>query len=86
MNGVMGNQIPIAFVTLAAALPQLSSAKMKALAVTSSMRSSAAPGIPTMAESGLPGMELSEWFGILVPAKTSTPLIRRLDAEARKSS
>jgi tripartite-type tricarboxylate transporter receptor subunit TctC len=79
ITDVIAGHVPIAFVTLAAALPQVRTGKLKALAVTSDRRASAAPGIPTMAEAGLPGLELSEWFGILVPAETPKPVISRLN-------
>jgi tripartite-type tricarboxylate transporter receptor subunit TctC len=79
ITDVIAGHVPIAFVTLAAGLPQVRTGKLKALAVTGDKRASAAPGIPTMAEAGLPGLELSEWFGILVPAGTPKPVISRLN-------
>jgi tripartite-type tricarboxylate transporter receptor subunit TctC len=85
ITDVIAGHVPIAFVTLAAALPQVRTGKLKALAVTSDKRASAAPGIPTMAEAGLPGLELSEWFGILVPAGTPKPVISRLNQEIVKA-
>ncbi len=85
ITDVIAGHVPIAFVTLAAALPQVRTGKLKALAVTSDKRASAAPGIPTMAEAGLPGVELSEWFGILVPAGTPKSVISRLNQEIVKA-
>ena len=54
---------------------------MKALAVTTARRSTLAPDLPTIAESGLPGFDISTWFGILVPAGTSRQIIDRLHDE-----
>jgi tripartite-type tricarboxylate transporter receptor subunit TctC len=85
VTDVIAGHVPVAFVTLAAALPHVRSGRLKALAVTSEKRSSAAPDIPTMAEAGLPGVQLNEWFGILVPAKTPKPVITRLNQETVKA-
>ena len=85
ITDVIAGHVPIAFVTLAAALPHVRSGKLKALAVTSERRSPAAPNIPTMSEANLPGIEIVEWFGILVPAGTPKPVISRLNDEIVKA-
>ena len=64
--------------SLLPALPHLKSGKMRALAVTSTSRSSAVPDVPTASESGLPRFETSSWHGILAPAKTPRGIIARL--------
>lgn len=84
ITDVIGSHIPIAFVTLAAALPQVRAGRLKSLAVTSDKRSPAASSIPTMSEAGQPGVEVVEWFGILVPAATPKPVISRLNEEIVK--
>jgi len=56
--------------------------KLRALGVTSARRSAAAPDIPTIAEAGLPGFELVQWYGLLAPAGTSREIIARLHKEA----
>ena len=81
ITDVMAGHIPIAFVTLAAALPHVRTGKIKALAVTSNKRSLAAPNIATMSESGPFGLDVIEWFGIMVPAKSPGPVISRLNEE-----
>ncbi|MBB6133721.1 tripartite-type tricarboxylate transporter receptor subunit TctC [Massilia aurea] len=53
--------------------------------MSSLQRSSAAPDIPTVAESGLPGFEALTWFGMFVPAGTPQPIVDRLNAEVKKS-
>jgi tripartite-type tricarboxylate transporter receptor subunit TctC len=85
MTDVIGGHIPIAFVTLAAALPRVRAGKLKALAITSERRWSALPDVPTMAEAGLPGLVVVEWFGILVPARTPQVVVSRLNEEIVKT-
>jgi tripartite-type tricarboxylate transporter receptor subunit TctC len=85
ITDVIAGHVPIAFVTLAAALPQVRAGKLKALAITGDKRASAAPDIPTMSEAGLSGVEISEWFGILVPAGTPKAVLSRLNDEIVKA-
>ncbi len=63
------------------ALPQVRTGKLRALAVSTLKRSTQLPDTPTVAESGLPGFEYSNWYGFLVPAKTPRPIIMRLHKE-----
>jgi tripartite-type tricarboxylate transporter receptor subunit TctC len=63
------------------ALPQVRAGKLKALAVTTLKRSAQLPDVPTVAESGLPGFEYSNWYGFLVPSKTPKPVIQVLFKE-----
>ena len=58
--------------------------RLRALAVTSLKRSSAAPALPTIAESGYPGFEVTNWNGLLAPAKTPPAIVRRLHLEIVK--
>lgn len=81
MTDVIGGHVPVAFVTLAAALPQVRAGKLKSLAITSDRRWSALPDVPTMSEAGVVGLEIIEWFGILVPASTPRVLVVRLNEE-----
>ena len=81
MVDVIGGHVPVAFVTLAAALPQLRAGKLKSLAITSDRRWSALPDVPTMSEAGVRGLEIVEWFGILAPAGTPKAVIARLNEE-----
>jgi tripartite-type tricarboxylate transporter receptor subunit TctC len=78
---VVAGHVPTGFVTLAAALPQLRTGKLRALAVTSVQRSAAAPAVATMAESGLPSVVIAEWFGILAPAATPKAVVYQLNQE-----
>jgi tripartite-type tricarboxylate transporter receptor subunit TctC len=84
LTDTMGGQVSLFFDTMLSAMPHVRSGKLKALAVTSAARSPAAPDIPTVAESGLPGYEAIAWNGLLAPAGTPKEVIARLSAEVRK--
>jgi tripartite-type tricarboxylate transporter receptor subunit TctC len=66
-------------------LSQIKAGKLRALAVTSLGRSSVAPDVPTVAESGYPGFEALAWHGILAPAKTPPAIVQKLNAEIAKA-
>ncbi len=66
-------------------LPHIKSGKLRALAVTSAQRSSVAPEIPTVAESGFPNFEALAWHGILAPARTPVAIVSKLNAEFVKA-
>ena len=78
----MGGQISMVFSNLPVALPQAQGGRLRALAVTSPQRVATASGIPTAAESGLPGYEASTWFGLFAPAATPREVIGKLNADA----
>jgi tripartite-type tricarboxylate transporter receptor subunit TctC len=73
------------FAPMVAVLPQVKAGRLKALAVTSAKRSAAVKDLPTLAESGLPGFEISSWFGFFVPAATPAAVVERLHAETVKA-
>jgi len=83
MLDVLGGRIPIYFSTVAVARPQIYSGKVKALGVTTAHRSAALPNVPTINEAGLPGYELSGWYGIVAPAKTPPLMIEILNQRIR---
>jgi tripartite-type tricarboxylate transporter receptor subunit TctC len=82
---VMGGEINMAIVTISPVLPQVKAGKIKALAVTSGKRATPLPEVPTVAESGYPGFEVVNWYGVLAPAGTPAHIIARL-ARAMSSS
>ena len=84
MTDIMGNQIPMGSPAAASALQQAKSGKVKILAVTSIRRSSQLPDTPTVAESGVPGFDVSAWNGILVPAKTPDDIVNKLQTDIAK--
>jgi tripartite-type tricarboxylate transporter receptor subunit TctC len=66
------------FDNLASALPQVKAGRVAALAVTSPARSRFLPEVPTMAEAGQPGFDITTWFGVFVPAGVPAPRVARL--------
>ena len=84
MTDLMGGHVLTMVETVPAALPHIKAGKIRALAVTTPQRISMLPDVPTAAEAGLPGFELSSLFGILVPAGTPQAIIARLNAEITK--
>ena len=85
LTDVMGGQASVMFDTMLSAMPFVKSGKLKALAVTSARRSPAAPDLPTVAESGLPGYETLAWNGVLAPAGTPKDVIAKLNAELKRA-
>ncbi len=85
LTDTMGGQVSLFFDTMLSAMPHVRSGKLKAIAVTSAARSPAAPDIPTVAESGLPGYEAIAWNGVLAPAGTPKEIVAKLNAELRKA-
>jgi tripartite-type tricarboxylate transporter receptor subunit TctC len=77
----MSGETQLIISSLLPVLPHVKSGKLRALAVTSTARSTAVPDIPTAAESGMPAFETSSWHGILVPEKTPRAVITRLHDE-----
>lgn len=85
ISDLMGGQVPLCICTLPSVLPHAKSGRLRALAVTTARRTSAAPDIPTVAEAGVAGYEMSQWYGLLAPAGTPAPIIERLNAEVGKA-
>ena len=81
MVDLVGGQIPAAFDNLPSAMAQIRGGKVRALAVTTSKRWPTAPEIPTMAEAGVPGYEMSAWFALMGPPGMSKPLALMLQRE-----
>lgn len=80
-NDVVAGHVPVMFNGTSAAKPHVDAGRLRALAVTGDARNSALPEVPTFAEAGLPGIEASGNWGVLVPARTPDAAVRRL-AEA----
>jgi tripartite-type tricarboxylate transporter receptor subunit TctC len=65
-------------------MPQVQAGKFRALGVTGAARLPAAPDIPTIAEAGLPGFEVTGWYGLLAPANTPREIVSRLSTETAR--
>jgi len=77
-NDLVGGQINLAFVSVPSSLPFVKSGRVRAIAVAGSKRSIALPDVPTVDESGLPGFESSQWYGVMAPIKTPRPIVEKL--------
>lgn len=78
---VIGGQVTFMWGTMPLSLAQIRAGKVKALGITSGKRSPLLPELPTIAESGVPGYEISTWWGILAPAGVAAPIVSKLNAE-----
>ncbi len=81
---LLGGTLPVAFDNITTVIQHIKAGKLRALAVTTAQRSGSAPEVPTMAESGLTGYELSSWQAVFAPAGTPKPIIERLYTEIGK--
>ena len=81
---LLGGRITMIFDNMPSALPLVKSGDVRAIAVTSATRSAAAPTIPTIAESGLPGFEATSWFALMAPAGLPKDVLARINAETAR--
>jgi tripartite-type tricarboxylate transporter receptor subunit TctC len=85
VTDLMGRQVDMMFDSVSSAKPYIDSGRLKPLAVTTSKRSSVLPNVPTVAEAGIKGYELSGWYAVFVPAKTPQPVVNRINEELVKA-
>jgi len=81
ITDLIAGQTSLLFATMPTVLPQVQAGRLRALAVTSSARSPAAPELPTIAEAALPGYSVTNWIGVFAPAGTPREIILKLNAE-----
>jgi tripartite-type tricarboxylate transporter receptor subunit TctC len=84
ITALIGGEAHIAFLSLPPCLPQIHSGRLRALATGGRQRSYALPDLPTVAESGVPGFDVSAWNGVLSPRGVPPPLIARLNRELNR--
>ena len=82
-NDLLGNHVPLGYNTIPASISNIAAGQLRGLAVTSTKRSAAVPDVPTAAESGLPGFEVVQYYGLAAPAGTPRPIVERLNKELR---
>jgi tripartite-type tricarboxylate transporter receptor subunit TctC len=80
-TAVLGGEIDMVFSDMAVVLPHVQAGRLRALAVTSLKPSPLVPGMPTVADSGLPGFEMTSWWGVLGPAGLPQPIVTQLNSE-----
>ena len=85
INDLMSGQVNLMFDQLPSSLPQVQGGRLKAVAVTSRQRTSVAPEIPTIAESGLPSFEATSWWGVFAPPNTPPEIVAKLNAAIREA-
>jgi len=85
LNDVIGGQVPLFFANVASSLGHIQSGRLRALAVTSKLRSRVLPDVPSLEESGLKGYEVLEWNPVLAPAGVPGPVRAKLAAAIRKA-
>jgi tripartite-type tricarboxylate transporter receptor subunit TctC len=82
---VIGGVVPVFFANVSPLLPHIRSGRLRPLAVTSSTRVTTLPEVPTIAESGYPSYEAVNWFGLVVPARTTEEIVRQLNTAVRQT-
>ena len=85
VTDVIGGQVDCTFTGAPAVIPHVRSGRLRALSVSSSKRLAALPDVPTTAESGYPGFEADQWYGLVAPAGTPAAVVARLNAEVNKA-
>ena len=81
---LLSGQVDFTMDSLVQVLPLIKSGKLKALAVLGSKRSALLPQVPTVSESGVPGYEFTNWFGLVAPAQTPRPILQKIHADVSK--
>ncbi len=84
VTDLLAGRVPVYFMNILQSLQLIKSGRLRALGVTTPERSPIAPDIPTIAESGLKGYDMTNWYGLLVPAGTPGPVIAKLNAEVAR--
>jgi tripartite-type tricarboxylate transporter receptor subunit TctC len=85
LNDLISGQVDLMFDQLPSSLAQVQGGRLKAVAITSRQRTSVAPDIPTMAESGLPAFEATSWWAVFAPPKTPPEIVAKLNATIRQA-
>jgi tripartite-type tricarboxylate transporter receptor subunit TctC len=85
LTDLMGGQVQLMFDSMPSAMPHVKSGKIRALAVTTAKRSPTVPDLPTVAESGVPGFDISTWYGVWAPAGTPKDIVNKIAAEMAKA-
>jgi tripartite-type tricarboxylate transporter receptor subunit TctC len=81
LNDLLPGRVDVMFNNIGAVLPLIRAGKLRALAVTTAKRTPAAPELPPIAESGVPGFDVSSWYAVFTPAKTPPELVRKTNAD-----
>ena len=85
VTALLGREVDLIFDSLSSSLAQIQGGKFRAIAVSTSKRSHVLPQVPTILESGVPGFDISAWYGIFAPAATPPAIVQKLNAEIVKA-
>lgn len=85
ITDLIAGQVSVTIASAVPLIPQVRAGKLRGLAVTGNRRAGALPDLPTIAEAGVPGYEVINWFGVVAPAGTAKPIIARLNAELNRA-
>jgi tripartite-type tricarboxylate transporter receptor subunit TctC len=85
VTDLLGGQVDATFTGVTVLLPHIRSGRLRALAVSSAQRLPALPDVPTVAESGYPGFEADQWYGLVAPAATPAARVQQLNAELNRA-
>ncbi len=81
LNDLLPGRVDVMFNNIGAVLPLIQSDRLRGLAVTTAKRTPAAPQMPTIAEAGVPGFDVSSWYAIFAPARTPPEIVRKIHAD-----
>ena len=85
LTAAIGGEIHLQLIGMSSVVPHLKSGRLKLLAVSGAKRSPAAPDMPTVVESGLPGYVFDVWYGMLLPGRTAAPIVNKLNTEMNRA-
>jgi tripartite-type tricarboxylate transporter receptor subunit TctC len=85
VTALVGGESQASLATVSTVIAHLKSGRLRALGVSSARRSAILPDVPTIAEAGVPGYEMSPWIGVYAPANTPRPIIEKLNAESNRA-
>jgi tripartite-type tricarboxylate transporter receptor subunit TctC len=85
LTDMLAGRVDVFFDAMVTSLPYVRDGKLRALAIANKTRSKLLPDVPTMAEAGFPGVEMDQWFGMMVPAGTPPPVVQKLNQEFVKA-
>ena len=81
ITAILGREVDLMFDAIGSSLAQIQAGKFRALAVTSAARAAVLPNVPTVQEAGVPGFDVSVWYGVFAAAGTPQPIVQKLNAE-----
>ncbi len=81
ITAILGGEVDLMFDAIGSSLPQIQAGKFRALAVTAASRAAVLPAVPTVQEAGVPGFDVSVWYGVFAAAGTPQPIVQKLNAE-----